>query len=98
MKVDIFDLDKQPAEQLLDYDVVEGIAITEEVSGKFGKEKILVKATEIENLTANMELIEAYASGVILDKPDEFKVLSFKESTSVPFYVNYNKHEKHFHF
>lgn len=74
---------------VLDYDVVEGIAITEEVSGKFGKEKLLVKATEIENLTANMELIEAYASGVILDKPDEFKVLSFKESTSVPFYVNY---------
>ena len=74
---------------VLDYDVPEGVAITEEVSGKFGSEKLLVKASEIENLTANMELIESSASGVILDKPDEFKVLSFKESTSVPFYVNY---------
>lgn len=74
---------------VLDYDVMEGIAITEEVSGKFGKEKLLVKATKIENLTANMELIESYVSAVILDKPDEFKVLSFKESTTVPFYVNY---------
>ena len=74
---------------VLDYDVPEGVAITEEVSGKFGSEKLLVKASVIENLTANMELIEANVSGVILDKPDEFKVLSFKESTSVPFYVNY---------
>ena len=74
---------------VLDYDIPEDIAITEEVSGKFGSEKLLVKASKIENLTANMELIEANVSGVILDKPDEFKVLSFKESTSVPFYVNY---------
>ena len=57
---------------VLDYDVMEGIAITDEVSGKFGKEKLLVKATKIENLTANMELIESYVSAVILDKPDEF--------------------------
>ena len=74
---------------VFDFDVVEGISITEEVSGKFGKEKLLAKATDIENLTANMELIEAYVSGVILDKPDEFKVLSFKENTTVPFYVNH---------
>lgn len=74
---------------VLDYDIPEGIAITEEVSGKFGSEKLLAKASEIENLTAHMELIEANLAGVILDKPDEFKVLSFKENTTVPFYVNY---------
>ena len=74
---------------VLDYDTEEGIAITEEVSGKFGKEKLLAKASVIENLTANMELIDEYVSGVILDKVDEFKVLSFKESTKVPFFANY---------
>lgn len=74
---------------VLDYDTEEGIAITEEVSTKFGKEKLLAKATEMDNLTANMEQIEVFVSGVILDKADEFKVLSFKESTRVPFYVNY---------
>lgn len=74
---------------VLDYDTAEGIAITEEVSSKFGKEKLLAKAADIENLTANMELIEEFVSGVILVQADEFKVLSFKESTSVPFFVNY---------
>ena len=61
---------------VLDYDTAEGIAITEEVSGKFGKDKLLAKASEVENLTANMELIEANISCVILDKPDEFELLS----------------------
>lgn len=75
---------------VLDYDTIECIEITEEVSGKFGKDKLLAIAKDVENLTANMELIDAYVSGVILDKPDEFELLSFKESTSVPFYVNYS--------
>ncbi len=73
---------------VLNYDLAEGVAVTKEVSDKFGKEKLLVRAEDIDNLTANMELIEECAFGIILDKPDEFKVLSFKESTSVPFYVN----------
>lgn len=73
---------------VLDYDTAEGIAITEEVSQKFGKDKLLAKASDIYNLTANIELIEEYTSGVILEKADELAVLSFKESTGVPFYVN----------
>ncbi len=73
---------------VLDYDTPEGIAITEEVSLKFGKEKILAKASEMLNLTSYMEQIEAFVSGVILDDVDELKVISFKECTAVPFYVN----------
>ena len=75
---------------VLDYDTLAGIEITEEVSGKFGKDKLLAISKDVENLTANMELIDAYISAVILDKPDEFELLSFKESTSVPFFVNYS--------
>ena len=73
---------------VLDYDTADGIAITEEVSLKFGKDKLLAKASEICNLTNFMNLIEDYTCGVILDKADELKVLSFKECTTVPFYVN----------
>ena len=73
---------------VLDYDTAEGIAITEEVSLKFGKEKILAKASDMLNLTSYMEQIEEYTSGVILDKVDELQVISFKECTNVPFYVN----------
>jgi len=75
---------------VLDYDTLAGIEITEEVSGKFGKDKLFAISKDVENLTANMELIDAYISAVILDKPDEFELLSFKESTSVPFFVNYS--------
>lgn len=73
---------------VLDYDTAEGIAITEEVSLKFGKDKILAKASDMLNLTSYMEQIEEYTCGVILDKVDELKVISFKECTNVPFYVN----------
>jgi len=75
---------------VLDYDTLACIEITEEVSGKFGKDKLFAISKDVENLTANMELIDAYISAVILDKPDEFELLSFKESTSVPFFVNYS--------
>ncbi len=73
---------------VLDYDTEAGISITEEVSKKFGKNKILVKASDVVNLTGYMGQIEEYACGVILDKVDELQVISFKECTSVPFYVN----------
>ena len=73
---------------VLDYDTEAGISITEEVSLKFGKEKLLVKASDMLNLTSYMEQIEEYTCGVILDKVDELKVISFKECTTVPFYVN----------
>ncbi len=73
---------------VLDYDTAEGIAITEEVSMKFGKEKILAKASDMMNLTSYMDQIEEYTCGVILEKADELKVISFKECTKVPFYVN----------
>lgn len=73
---------------VLDYDTAEGIAITEEVSLKFGKDKLLIKATDVSNLTEYMQQIEEYSCGVILDKVDELKVISFKECTSTPFFVN----------
>ena len=73
---------------VLDYDTPEGIAITEEVSKKFGKDKLLARASDMLNLTSYMEQIEEYTCGVVLDKVDELKVISFKECTSVPFIVN----------
>lgn len=73
---------------VLSYDVPEGYAITEEVSLKFGRDKLLAMATNIRHLTAYMEHIEAYVSGVILEKVDGVSVLSFKESTKIPFYVD----------
>lgn len=73
---------------VLDYDTEQGIAITEEVSKKFGKDKILAMASDMLNLTSYIEQIEEYTCGVVLNKVDELKVISFKECTKVPFYVN----------
>ena len=73
---------------VLDYDTEAGISITEEVSLKFGKDKLLAMASDMLNLTGYIDQIEEYTCGVILDKVDELKVISFKECTTVPFYVN----------
>ncbi|MGN1145944.1 MAG: HisA/HisF-related TIM barrel protein, partial [Acetatifactor sp.] len=51
---------------VLDYEKESNIAITEEVSLKFGKEKILVSYNNPDILKANKELLEKYVSSMIL--------------------------------
>ena len=64
---------------VLDYDTAEGISITEEVGLKFGKDKLLVKASDMLNLTGFIEQITEYTSGVILDKVDDLSFLGGEE-------------------
>ena len=53
------------AKAVLNYSKVSNIEITEEVSKKFGKKKILAAFTTKEELTANKELLEEYVSELI---------------------------------
>lgn len=50
----------------LNYSKAENIAITEEVSRKFGKEKIAACYTEMETILENQELLEEYVDELIL--------------------------------
>lgn len=53
------------AKAVLNYSKVSNIEITEEVSKKFGKNKILASFMKKEELTANKELLEEYVSELI---------------------------------
>lgn len=54
---------------VLDYEKESNIAITEEVSLKFGRDKIMVSYREPSSLKENKEVLEKYASGMILMDP-----------------------------
>lgn len=70
---------------VLDYTKQSNIEITEEVSLKFGKEKILLSYQYVETLAANKEKIEKYVSSMILMNPHQIhKTL---EITDIPFCV-----------
>lgn len=70
---------------VLDYEKEENIAITEEVSLKFGREKILVSYNDPAVLSAHRELIEKYVSALILMNPHQIR--ETEEITDLPFYV-----------
>lgn len=70
---------------VLDYEREENISITEEVSLKFGREKILVSYNDPAVLSANKELIEKYVSAMILMNPHQIR--ETEEITDLPFYV-----------
>lgn len=76
---------------VLDYDNEGNIAITEEVSLKFGKDKILASlgggnaAPAADVLSANRELLEKYVSGLILLNPH--RIRETESAISLPFYV-----------
>ena len=53
------------AKAVLNYSKVSNVEITEEVSKKFGKKKILAAYMNAEELTANKELLEEYVSELI---------------------------------
>lgn len=74
---------------VLDYEKESNIAITEEVSLKFGKDKILISYNDLEILKANKELIEKYASAMILMNPHQIR--ETMEVVSLPFFVQINQ-------
>ena len=74
---------------ILDYDRQSNIDITEEVSLKFGKDKILLSCSSEDILLKNKELIEKYVSAVIFMNPHEAEEIS--KSTELPFYIHANQ-------
>lgn len=74
---------------ILDYEKESNIAITEEVSLKFGRDKILVSYNEPVILEQNKELLEKYVSGVVLMNPHTIRETI--EVIDLPFYVQINQ-------
>lgn len=74
---------------ILDYEKESNIAITEEVSLKFGKEKILLSYNEAKTIEDNKELIEKYVSGLVLMNPHQIR--ETMEVTDFPFFVQINQ-------
>lgn len=74
---------------ILDYEKEENIAITEEVSLKFGREKILASYNDPQLLAMHRELIETYVSALLLMNPH--RIRETEELTELPFYVQINR-------
>lgn len=74
---------------VLDYEKQENIDITEEVSLKFGREKLLISYNDPAVLQANLDLAEKYVSGLILMNPHQ--VRETESLTELPFYVQINQ-------
>ena len=74
---------------VLDYEKEENITITEEVSLKFGSEKILASYNNPSVLSENKELIEKYVSSLILMNPHQIR--ETEEVVNLPFYVQINQ-------
>ncbi len=71
---------------VLDYTKEGNIAITEEVSQKFGKDKILVSFEDATVLEANREFLEQYVSGMILLNP--LQIRETEKAVDIPFVVS----------
>lgn len=74
---------------VLDYEKQENIDITEEVSLKFGREKLLISYNDPAVLQANLDLAEKYVSGLILMNPHQIR--ETESLTELPFYVQINQ-------
>lgn len=74
---------------VLDYEKESNIAITEEVSLKFGRDKILLSYNDPQILSDNQTLIEKYVSGMVLMNPH--RIRETEQATDLPFYVQINQ-------
>lgn len=74
---------------VLDYEKPENIQITEEVSLKFGRDKIIASYNDTAVLTANKELLEKYVSCLLLMNPHQIR--ETQGSISLPFFVQVNR-------
>lgn len=77
------------AKAILDYRLQSNIDITEEVSLKFGKEKILVSFDDPEIVSSYIELIDKYVSTLILMNPHMIRETI--AVTQLPFIVEINQ-------
>ncbi len=69
----------------LDYEKEENAAITEEVSLKFGRDKLLAVCREAGTLARHRELAEKYLSGLVLLNPHQIR--ETEKVTDLPFFV-----------
>lgn len=74
---------------ILDYEKEENIQITEEVSLKFGRDKILASYNDPQVIAANRELVEKYISTLVLMNPHQIR--ETEGITELPFYVQINQ-------
>ena len=74
---------------VLDYEKESNIEITEEVSLKFGKDKILISYNDSAILEAQKERIEKYISAMILMNPHQIR--ETQNILSLPFFVQINQ-------
>lgn len=74
---------------ILDYEKESNIAVTEEVSLKFGRDKIWVSYNDPKVLTDNKEQIDKYVSGLVLMNPHQIR--ETMEVTGLPFLVQINQ-------
>ena len=74
---------------VLDYTKESNIAITEEVSLKFGRNKILASYDNANAVAVNKELLEQYVSALLLMKPHQIR--ETEKLTTLPFYVQVNQ-------
>ena len=58
---------------ILDYEEESNIGITEEVSLKFGRDKILVSYNDPQTVAANKDLLEKYVSAMVLMNPHQIR-------------------------
>lgn len=74
---------------ILDYEQADNIAITEEVSLKFGREKLLASYNDPALLEAHKDLLGTYLSGLVLMNPHQIR--ETQAVTDLPFYVQVNQ-------
>ncbi|MCM1045963.1 MAG: bifunctional phosphoribosyl-AMP cyclohydrolase/phosphoribosyl-ATP diphosphatase HisIE [Candidatus Gastranaerophilales bacterium] len=74
---------------VLDYEKESNIAITKEVSLKFGRDKILVSYNDPQILAAQKELLDEYVSALILMNPHQIR--ETESVTELPFLVQVNQ-------
>ena len=77
------------AKAILDYDIPSNIEITEEVSLKFGREKLIACFNDPVVISENIELIDKYVSSLILMNPH--KIRETISVTGLPFIVQINQ-------
>lgn len=76
------------AKAILDYSLQSNIDITEEVSLKFGKEKILARFDDPSVISTNAEVVDKYVSSLILMNPHSIR--ETMAVTQLPFMVQIN--------
>lgn len=74
---------------ILDYEKESNIEITQEVSLKFGQDKILLSYNDPKVLTDNLERIKQYVSGMVLMNPHQIR--ETMEIIDLPFIVQINQ-------